>query len=157
MMCSPKMAQVGTAARQNTWMPKPFCATGVLMRDPKCAIALAAGGDAAATLRSSSEIGPGFSALSTDRFVDAVEASRDNRCSQMLVYLSGSIEYAADFGKSWRAEITPFLREIGHTIYDPAADEKKNLTDEEVREFRKWKVADLPGFQGVLRKIIAWD
>src|SRR4051794_25858389 len=75
----------------------------------------------------------------------------------MLVYLSGSIEYAADFGKSWRAEITPFLREIGHTIYDPAADEKKNLTDEEVREFRKWKVADLPRFRGVLRKIIAWD
>ena len=75
----------------------------------------------------------------------------------MLVYLSGSIEYAADFGKSWRAEITPILRELGHTIYDPAADEKKNLSDKEVREFRKWKVADLPRFQRVLRKIIAWD
>ena len=75
----------------------------------------------------------------------------------MLVYLSGSIEYAADFGKSWRADITPFLRRLGHTVYDPAADEKKNLTDEEVRHFRQWKLADLPRFQAVLRKIIAWD
>jgi hypothetical protein len=81
----------------------------------------------------------------------------DNRGSVMLVYLSGSIEYAADFGKSWRAQLTPFLRQLGHTIYDPAADEKKNLTDDEVREFRKWKATDLPRFQGVLRKIIAWD
>jgi hypothetical protein len=75
----------------------------------------------------------------------------------MLIYLSGSIEYAADLGKSWRAELTPFLLQLGHTVYDPAADEKKNLADEEVREFRKWKAADLPRFQAVLRKIIAWD
>lgn len=75
----------------------------------------------------------------------------------MLVYLSGSIEYAADFGKSWRAEITPFLRALGHTVYDPAADEKKNLEDDEVREFRTWKATDLPRFQATLRKIIAWD
>ncbi|MGH9523950.1 MAG: hypothetical protein ACRD3E_15620 [Terriglobales bacterium] len=75
----------------------------------------------------------------------------------MLIYLSGSIEYAADFGKSWRAEIAPFLRALGHDIYDPAADEKKNLEDDEAREFRKWKATDLPRFQRVLRKIIAWD
>ena len=75
----------------------------------------------------------------------------------MLVYLSGSIEYAADLGKSWRAELTPFLRQLGHTVYDPAADEKKNLAKDEVREFRKWKTSDLSRFQGVLRKIIAWD
>ncbi len=75
----------------------------------------------------------------------------------MLIYLSGSIEYAADSGKSWRAELTPFLRELGHQVYDPAADEKKNLKDEEVREFRKWKTTDLPRFQSTVRKIIAWD
>ncbi len=75
----------------------------------------------------------------------------------MLAYLSGSIEYAADFGKSWRAEITPFLRSLGHEVYDPAADEKKNLTDEEVREFRRWKTSDLPRFQATVRKIITWD
>lgn len=75
----------------------------------------------------------------------------------MLIYLSGSIEYAADYGKSWRVEITPFLRALGHQVYDPAADEKKNLDEHEVREFRRWKSTDLPRFQGVLRKIIAWD
>ncbi|MGI9101003.1 MAG: hypothetical protein ACR2IF_01040 [Terriglobales bacterium] len=75
----------------------------------------------------------------------------------MLAYLSGSIEYSPDFGKSWRAEITPFLRDLGHQVYDPAADEQKNLSDEEVRDFRSWKVADLPRFQETIRKIIAWD
>lgn len=75
----------------------------------------------------------------------------------MLAYLSGSIEYSADFGKSWRAEITPFLSELGHEVYDPALDEKKNLDDHEVREFRRWKTADLSRFQTTIRKIIAWD
>jgi hypothetical protein len=75
----------------------------------------------------------------------------------MLAYLSGSIEYSRDYGKSWRAQITPFVRDLGHDVYDPALDEKKNLDDHEVREFRKWKTTDLPRFQGTIRKIIAWD
>ncbi len=75
----------------------------------------------------------------------------------MRAYLSGSIEYSPDNGKSWRAQITPFLRALGHEVYDPAADEKKNLTDEEVRHFRSWKDTDLPRFQATVRKIIAWD
>ena len=75
----------------------------------------------------------------------------------MLAYLSGAIEYAPDLGKSWRAQITPFLQALGHEVYDPAQDEKKNLSDEEVREFRKWKGSDLGRFQGTIRKIIAWD
>ncbi len=75
----------------------------------------------------------------------------------MLVYLCGAIEYSPDHGKAWRAEITPFLRSLGHDIYDPALDEKKNLTDEEVRDFRKWKAADLPRFQTTVRKIIGYD
>ena len=75
----------------------------------------------------------------------------------MRAYLSGSIEYSPDLGKGWRAQITPFLHAIGHEVYDPAADEKKNLSDEEVREFRGWKTADLMRYQATLRKIIAWD
>ncbi len=75
----------------------------------------------------------------------------------MLAYLSGSIEYSPDYGKSWRAEITPFLRELGHDVYDPALDEKKNLDEYEVRAFRKWKTTDLPRFQNTIRKIISWD
>jgi len=75
----------------------------------------------------------------------------------MLVYLSGAIEYSPDHGKSWRAEITPFLHSLGHDVYDPAQDEKKNLTDTERREFRAWKHSDLPRFQQTIRKIIAYD
>jgi hypothetical protein len=75
----------------------------------------------------------------------------------MLAYLCGAIEYSPDHGKAWRAEITPFLKSMGHEVYDPALDEKKNLSDEEVREFRTWKVTDLHRFQGTIRKIIDYD
>jgi hypothetical protein len=75
----------------------------------------------------------------------------------MLVYLSGAIEYAPDRGKGWRAEIAPFLQSLGHRVYDPAADQRKNLSEEEARDFRLWKTADLRRFQRTVRKIIAWD
>lgn len=75
----------------------------------------------------------------------------------MLFYLAGSIEYSPDLGKGWRAEITPLLKSLGHEVYDPAEDEKKNLTETEVREFRSWKASDLPRFQQTVRKIIAYD
>jgi nucleoside 2-deoxyribosyltransferase len=76
----------------------------------------------------------------------------------MLAYLSGSIEFADDGGKAWRRELTPFLRErLGHRVYDPAEDEKKNLTEEEVAHFRSWKVSDPERFRRTVRKIIDWD
>lgn len=75
----------------------------------------------------------------------------------MLAYLCGAIEYSPDHGKAWRAEITPFLRSLGHEVYDPALDERKNLTDVETRNFRKWKESDLPRFQETIRKIIQYD
>ncbi len=75
----------------------------------------------------------------------------------MLAYLSGSIEYASDLGVGWRAQLTPFLRAFGHDVYDPAADTRKNLSEDEVRDFRLWKTSDLPRFQATVRKIIAWD
>jgi hypothetical protein len=75
----------------------------------------------------------------------------------VLIYLSGSIEFSGDFGKAWRAEITPFLLERGHRVYDPAADEQKNLTDEEVAHFREWKTNDPERFAAAVRKIIHWD
>ena len=55
----------------------------------------------------------------------------------MLAYLCGPIEFAADGGKMWRRKLTPFLHnELGHLVYDPAEDEKKSLTDEEVARNR---------------------
>ncbi len=76
----------------------------------------------------------------------------------MWVYLSGSIEFASDGGKRWRRELKPFLEEtLRHKVYDPAEDEKKNLTDEEVAHFRSWKSSDLERFRRTVRKIIDWD
>ncbi|MBI2681828.1 MAG: hypothetical protein HYX26_01165 [Acidobacteriales bacterium] len=75
----------------------------------------------------------------------------------MRVYLSGAIEYAPGHGRAWRARITPVLESLGHSVYDPALDAKKNLTDEELADFRSWKMTDLPRFQQAVRKIIAWD
>jgi hypothetical protein len=75
----------------------------------------------------------------------------------MRSYLSGAIEYAPDHGRAWRSKITPFLHSLGHEVYDPALDEKKNLTHLEVANFREWKSTDLPRFQQTIRKIIAYD
>ncbi len=72
-------------------------------------------------------------------------------------YLSGAIEYAPDHGRAWRGALTPFLLSLGHEVYDPAQDERKNLTEEERRQFRGWKTSDLERFQAVMRKIIAYD
>ncbi len=76
----------------------------------------------------------------------------------MLAYLCGPIEFARDGGKLWRQKLTPFLREqLGHRVYDPAEDEKKNLTEEEAGNFRDWKRTDLEKFRRVIRKIIQFD
>ena len=68
----------------------------------------------------------------------------------MLAYLSGPIEYAEDGGKLWRRKLAPYLREqLGHRVYDPAEDEKKNLSDEEAAHFREWKSSDVERFRRV--------
>ena len=76
----------------------------------------------------------------------------------MLAYLCGPIEFAPDGGKLWQRKLAPFLRDaLGHRVYDPAEDEKKNLTDEEVAHFREWKKTDLERYRRVVRKIIHFD
>ncbi|MGA8220543.1 MAG: hypothetical protein WB780_02740 [Candidatus Acidiferrales bacterium] len=76
----------------------------------------------------------------------------------MLAYLCGPIEFAEDGGKLWRLKLSPYLRDqLGHRVYDPAEDERKNLTAEEAAHFREWKTTDLERFRRVVRKIIAFD
>jgi nucleoside 2-deoxyribosyltransferase len=76
----------------------------------------------------------------------------------MLAYLCGPIEFASDRGKLWRQKLKPFLRqELGHRVYDPAEDEKKNLTNEEAAHFREWKTSDPDRYRRVVRKIIQFD
>jgi nucleoside 2-deoxyribosyltransferase len=73
-------------------------------------------------------------------------------------YLSGAIEHAADGGRNWRRQLASFLaEELGHRVYDPAADEKKSLTDAERQHFREWKLGAPARFHAVVRKIINWD
>ena len=73
------------------------------------------------------------------------------------VYLSGGIEHSGDGGRGWRKEIRLFLEQLGDEVYDPAADEKKDLTEEERLCFRRWKTDSPERFRAVVRKIIAWD
>ncbi len=76
----------------------------------------------------------------------------------MLAYLCGPIEFASDGGRLWRRKLVPFLREeLGHRVYDPAEDQRKNLTEEEMTHFRGWKQTDLDRFRRTVRKIIQYD
>src|SRR5215475_5637883 len=94
-------------------------------------------------------------ALSTDFFfaraathrmaIDSPAHATDN--PDVLIYLSGAIEYSPDHGRAWRAAVTPLLQSLGHQVYDPSLDEKKNLSEEERAHFRAWKRTDLERFQ----------
>lgn len=76
----------------------------------------------------------------------------------MFCYLCGSIEFAPEEGKRWRRTLKPFLEnDLRHRVYDPAEDEKKNLTEEEAANFRIWKQTDLARFREAVRKIIQFD
>jgi nucleoside 2-deoxyribosyltransferase len=73
------------------------------------------------------------------------------------VYLSGAIEHSGDGGRGWRREMRRWLEDLGDDVYDPAADEKKDLTEEERTNFRRWKLESPERFRQAVRKIIAWD
>ena len=76
----------------------------------------------------------------------------------MLAYLCGPIEYAEDGGRLWRRKLAPYLREqLGHRVYDPAEDERKNLTRKKSRISASGRSTDLDRFRRVVRKIIAFD
>lgn len=76
----------------------------------------------------------------------------------MLGYLAGSIEFSHDQGKSWRKTLRAFIEDVlGHEVYDPAEDEKKNLSDEESANFRLWKTSDFERYRKAVRKIIDFD
>jgi hypothetical protein len=76
----------------------------------------------------------------------------------MLAYVCGPIESAEQSAKLWRHKLTAFLREkLGHRVYDPVEDDRKNLTQEEIDNFHRWKMTDMDRFRRVARKIIAFN
>lgn len=42
-----------------------------------------------------------------------------NRLNKQRVYLAGAIDRVPDRGTAWRSEITPFLDDLGLTIFNP--------------------------------------
>jgi len=72
-------------------------------------------------------------------------------------YLAGAIEHAPDGGLAWRRRIERELERLGHAYYDATLVESGLLTDEEKRNFGKWKRTDLEKFRRVMRKIIDHD
>jgi len=76
----------------------------------------------------------------------------------MKAYLAGAIEHAPDNGIGWRRNVTQFLAEtLGHSVYDPTAEELSILSPEESANFRSYKQENLPEFQRIVRKLIAHD
>jgi hypothetical protein len=77
---------------------------------------------------------------------------------KMLGYLAGSIEFSHDQGKGWRRMLRAFMQDVlSHEVYDPAEDEKKNLSDEESVNFRLWKMSNFGRYRETVRKIIDFD
>jgi hypothetical protein len=76
----------------------------------------------------------------------------------MLTYLGGPVDFDEDGGRLWRRKLAPFLRDhLGHRVYDPAEDSRKNLTQEEAGNIQLWKTSDLERFRRVVRRIITFD
>lgn len=99
-----------------------------------------------------------FPTINETVFLTASLRARVSLPSPMLAYLCGPIEFAEDGGRLWRRKLAPYLRDqLGHRVYDPAEDEKKNLTEHEAAHFRGWKTQDLDRFRRAIRKIIAFD
>jgi hypothetical protein len=76
----------------------------------------------------------------------------------MLAYLCGPVDLDEDGGRLWRRKLAPFLRDhLGHRVYDPAEDNRKNLTEEETGNIQLWKTSDLERFRRVVRRIVTFD
>ncbi len=76
----------------------------------------------------------------------------------MLAFLCGGMEYSADGGRQWRERIRYWLGEnLNHRVYDPCEEASRILTEDELRNFRAWKTADLERYRKILRIIINHD
>ena len=76
----------------------------------------------------------------------------------MLAYPCAPVEFAEQSGKLWRDKLSAFLTDRpGHRVYDPVKDQRKNLSQEEIANFQRWKMNDMERFRRVARKIIAFQ
>ena len=67
----------------------------------------------------------------------------------MLAYLCGPIDFAPDGGNLWRRTLTSFSHnDLGHRVYVPAKDEKKNFTAEACAALAGMRVWEPPAAAG---------
>ena len=74
-----------------------------------------------------------------------------------MAYLAGAMEQAPDRGRSWRQNLVPLLRELGHDWFDPSREEFRVASEAERSQFRSWKADGDPRFVALMRRIIAFD
>jgi hypothetical protein len=73
----------------------------------------------------------------------------------MLAFLCGGMEYASDGGRHWRERIRLWIQEnVNHRVYDPSVQPQRLLNEEELRNYRAWKLTDLDRCRKVMRIII---
>lgn len=76
----------------------------------------------------------------------------------MKAYLAGAIEYAPDSGKTWRNDLSYFLKfELGHDVYNPLIEEGNILTSGESKKFRSLKNTNPETFKNIVRKLMRND
>ncbi|MFH1851509.1 MAG: hypothetical protein ABIA75_04125 [Candidatus Neomarinimicrobiota bacterium] len=76
----------------------------------------------------------------------------------MKAYLSGAMEYEADEGKSWRAEVESWLRtNLGHTAFNPVTETERLAGIEDVRDYRQWKQTDIQRYRHFVRQFVDHD
>jgi hypothetical protein len=73
----------------------------------------------------------------------------------MLAYLCGGMEFAPDGGREWRERLRRWLEErINHSVYDPAQEARRLLSEEDLRGLSGWKATDLDRFRRLMRILI---
>ena len=80
------------------------------------------------------------------------------KITTVIAYLSGGMENANNDGADWRREITVWLRDnLGHSVVDPVIESNKLITENDAKDFRKWKESDPDRFRNFIRLAIKID
>jgi hypothetical protein len=76
----------------------------------------------------------------------------------MLAFLCGGMEFSPDGGRQWRERIRLWIQEtLNHRVYDPTVETRRLLNEDELHNFRGWKLTDLDRFRKIMRIIINHD
>lgn len=76
----------------------------------------------------------------------------------MLAFLCGGMEYAPEGGREWRERMRLWIQEnLNHRVYDPTEEARRILSEEELRNLRRWKTSDLERYRQVMQFIINHD